>query len=37
LPVPGGIATRALWSHMVKRSDAEDRKFENGRRKEHYW
>ena len=26
LPVLGGIAARALWSHIVKRSDANGRK-----------
>ena len=26
LPVVGGIAARALWSHIVKRSDANGRK-----------
>ena len=30
LLVVGGIAARALWSYMVKRSDAEDRKMEDG-------
>ena len=30
LLVVGGIAARALWSYMVKRSDAGDRKMEDG-------
>ena len=34
MPVPGGIATRALWSHMLKRSEAEDRKIFESKIKE---
>ena len=29
LPVEGGIAARALWSHMVTRCDADDRKLKS--------